>query len=809
MKSSRSWLWLLLIVPLALGVARLRFDVEVLNLLPDRLDVVRGLKIYQENFSNARELILTLEGQNPDEVETCARNLARALHAQTNLVEEVTWQPAWMEHPDQAAELIAYLWFNQSPEIFAVLTNRLAGTNAIRALDEARDKLATSFSANDIARRGYDPFNLMELPESVSMAAPSIGSGEELFSSADGTFRVMFVEAKPSLVNYKQCRSWLEKTKAVVSAAQASAQIPTSIRIRYTGRPAFVTEIAGGMEKDMAGSASGTLLVIGILFYLTHRRLRPLLWLLTLLLLMLGATMAFGGLFFGTINVVSMGFAAILAGLAEDFGIVLYQESRTHPELSASDLRRAAAPGIVWSAITTSGAFLLLNLSGLPGLGQLGSLVAIGILLAAVMMLYGYLPPLLRLRRAQDARPDQPDEKLLLFAPLKLLPRSVIWLITSVVLLLCVGLLAQNRPRFDRSPDPLKPKNSDAYAAVEQIKQRLGRTEEPLWVMVPGRNEPEVANRLKRVRPWLVEAASKQFIRSFTLSDALWPQAENQFANRPALAILVQQKEALIQAALAYGFTRSSLRVTENIFEYWQTALTGTNIYWPTTGASRWVLEKMVGRSSGGLLALGLIHPQPSAAITKKFADSFPPDLRREGVILSGWGILGPTVFEMVVDEFPHVFVPILLLVVVSLWLAFRSLRDVFLSLATLVFSALCLWATMDLLKWQWNLLNLMALPLLLGMGVDYSIHIQLALRRYEGNLIAVRRSVGRALLLAGSTTIVGFGSLSFSTNAGMASLGKVCALGLTLTLLTAVYLLPVWWVGLGRQTLTRFERKG
>jgi len=79
-------------------------------------------------------------------------------------------------------------------------------------------------------------------------------------------------------------------------------------------------------------------------------------------------------------------------------------------------------------------------------------------------------------------------------------------------------------------------------------------------------------------------------------------------------------------------------------------------------------------------------------------------------------------------------------------------------------------------------------------MGVDFSIHIQLALRRYHGDLLAVRRSVGRALLLAGSTTVAGFGSLAFSSNAGMASLGLVCALGITLALLTAVYLLPVWW---------------
>jgi predicted RND superfamily exporter protein len=82
-------------------------------------------------------------------------------------------------------------------------------------------------------------------------------------------------------------------------------------------------------------------------------------------------------------------------------------------------------------------------------------------------------------------------------------------------------------------------------------------------------------------------------------------------------------------------------------------------------------------------------------------------------------------------------------------------------------------------------------------MGVDFSIHIQLALRRCQGELQEVRRSVGRALLLAGATTVAGFVSLTFSTNAGMASLGRVCALGITLALVIAVYLLPVWWKAL------------
>jgi predicted RND superfamily exporter protein len=151
-------------------------------------------------------------------------------------------------------------------------------------------------------------------------------------------------------------------------------------------------------------------------------------------------------------------------------------------------------------------------------------------------------------------------------------------------------------------------------------------------------------------------------------------------------------------------------------------------------------------------------------------------------------------VFSMVMQELPKLMTAICGLVLLSLWLAFRSVNQVLLSVATLVFSAVCLWAAMDVLNWRWNLLSLMALPLFIGVGVDFSIHIQLALRRYNGDRAQVRKSVGRALLLAGSTTLAGFGSLAFSSNFGMASLGKVCALGLMITMLTAIYLLPVWW---------------
>jgi len=137
------------------------------------------------------------------------------------------------------------------------------------------------------------------------------------------------------------------------------------------------------------------------------------------------------------------------------------------------------------------------------------------------------------------------------------------------------------------------------------------------------------------------------------------------------------------------------------------------------------------------------------------------------------------------------------LLVLVSLWFAFRRPTEILLGAAVLLLSGLCLLATMAVAGWSWNLMNLMALPLMLGAGVDYTIFIQLALRRHGGDLGLVRRSVGRALMLCGATAMAGFGSLGFSSNPGMASLGRVCAVGIGANMIISVFLLPAWWVWL------------
>src|SRR6516162_2411213 len=122
----RRWWWVLLAVAVGLGLGRLRFDLDVLDLLPADEPTVRGLKLYEQHFANARELVITLRAPDTETAERLAASLADRLARETNLVASTCWQPPWMQQPGKLGELVACLWLNEPPESFAILTNRLA-----------------------------------------------------------------------------------------------------------------------------------------------------------------------------------------------------------------------------------------------------------------------------------------------------------------------------------------------------------------------------------------------------------------------------------------------------------------------------------------------------------------------------------------------------------------------------------------------------------------------------------------------------------------------------------------------------------
>jgi uncharacterized protein len=816
----RSW-WVFLALAVCVGLWRLRFNVDILDLLPPDEPTVQGLKLYQKHFTNARELVVTLRASEGERAERLASALAARLRHETNLVAGASWQAPWMEDPAQLGELLGCFWLNQPPAQFGALTNRLAADELKAALARTKEELRTSMSPMDMARRAFDPFDLLNMPALTNLSGLSPGQGQQMFSSADGNFRLVFVQSAIDLGSYRTCESWLNSVQAVIARLREEQPKDewADVRIRYTGRPVFVVEIARSMQRDMSGSVVGTAVIIAMLFWLTHRRWLPMFWLLTLLAVILFATLALGGLVLGSISVVSMGFAAVLLGLAVDYAVVHYQEALAHPKLSVPEIRRAIAPSILWAAITTMSAFLVLNLGGLPGLGQLGTLVAIGVGLAALVMVMIYLPPLFPDRR----RPPPgyaptgwwayfiPPRGANLFqtTPEKSESRAPGFgikgalMLTGMILFAAGFILCLRQPGLDETGNALRPQNSQAEQALDEIKSEMGLPPDPLWLIVSGERESEVFRRLTIAESLLKDALTNHLVGGYLLPSALWPQPEVQVANRATAAVLGGEGARLREAAFAEGFSSNAVVLTEELVRTWARAGASTEVVWPTNEVSQWLLKRFVARTPDQMLVMGLVYPPTNHVETAALA-GLSARLAREKAFLSGWGLLGSTTLKRVQARMWQVVAPMIVLVLASLWFAFRRPAEILLGLAVLALSGLCLLAAMAVAGWSWNLLNLMALPLMLGTGVDYSIFIQLALRRHGGDLAMVRRSIGRALLLCGGTTIAGFGSLGWSSNPGMASLGRVCAAGIGANMIFSVFLLPAWWVACNRASGAR-----
>jgi uncharacterized protein len=779
MKVARHVVLAVLCALAVIGIFRLRIDVDILNLLPADNDVARGLAEYQDRFLQSGEVIIVVRTIAPQWSEEAAAKVVKALRARPDIVARVFWQPPTSESLADAAQFLSYLWLNAPTNEVVQLRESIRAEKLTDLLTDSRERIATSFSPTDLFLRPRDPLNLSVL---ASSAGETFETPERFFASEDGRTRLIYVYSAVPLNDYDQCRQWLKKVRNAISQPYELKRL-TNLQVLMTGRPVFVDEISSGMRSDMATAVPGTLFLIGLLFYLLHREWISLALLLTTLLVIMVWTALAGSAVLGQLNVISVGFASILLGLAEDFGIVLHQELKSHPGSTAADIRRIAGPGIFWSAITTSAAFSLLNLSSLPGLKHLGTLVGLGIVIGAWAMTYVFLPMLIRFRKGEREPHGSELAAEVLGKRAGLIPVAL----TIVILGYTVAALIYRPPTLDSSPNVLRPRYSEASAALSVVQATIGAEGDPYWLLVHGKSEGEVRGRLETLQQHFNLHSTALGISSHTLPLEVWPNPANQSANVPLLKDVAADRERILATVLSNGFTAEALELSRSVFTSWEKA-SASQVNWPEGRVAEWVLPKFVSRQGTNLVALGLITPDTNFILT-----GVVPDELRDEVLLSGWSLLGKSVLDQVKREVPLIFGIVAATVVISLWLTFRKVSGVLLSLGVLAFSGTVLLAVMGMMNWRWNLMNLVALPLLLAMGVDYSIHMQTALTRFEGDVHGAFRTVGRALLLAGSTTIIGFGFLGMSSNLGMASLGRVCALGLTILLLTSVFLLPAW----------------
>lgn len=779
---------LLIVAVVVTGFTRVSVVGDVFSLLPTDSPTVDGLRLFQKKFGSSQALIVSVRTPDAETTKQATESLAQQL-GRSGIAKQVIWRSPFQGDTTSLAEFLAYLWFNQPPADFKSMAHRFDDDQLRETLEHTIERMRTSLNPQEIARLSHDPFSLTTIGNTIPTSL--IDMGKNPFASKDGRMQILYLSYPGNEPGFWQYRDWLGKVNNLVSNWQQSNRSAQQSIVRVTGNPVFVTEFGSRLLKDMSFAAIGTLIVIIVLFWWAHRRWAPLLWLIILLILTVTITVALGGILFGALNAVSLGFAAILMGLAVDYGLILYQEQRTYPDRSASELRRVMSPSILWAAVTTAGAFALVSRSSLPGLAQLGSLVAIGIICAAVLMLTIYVALLGRSGAKTNNNqvfPGQCNKQSVFNGN-----RFFAWSITLFFIVLSSTVLFNRGPVVQDGVAALQFENVQARTALEEIQSEVTGFGSELWLIITGIDELEVAKRLVNAEVVLARAKQKGLLIRDALPTGLWPQTDAQVDNRIVVRGLVQRLSAAQEEALKFGFTSNSLELTKAIFDVWLQFADMDTVAWPRQPASRWLFSQFAATDKEQVMALGQI--EVAAEVSSTQVATLAKELAAaNGGQLVGWSLLANSLLETMKHDLVRVVLPMAVALVLLLWFAYRDVREIVLSFATLVFTLLCLNAAMIVFNWSWNLMNMTALPLLLGAGVDYSIHIQLALKRYAGDLNQVKRSVGNAILLCGASTAAAFASLGLASNPGLASLGRVASLGIVIASLTAVFLLPLWW---------------
>ena len=161
---------------------------------------------------------------------------------------------------------------------------------------------------------------------------------------------------------------------------------------------------------------------------------------------------------------------------------------------------------------------------------------------------------------------------------------------------------------------------------------------------------------------------------------------------------------------------------------------------------------------------------------------------------LVSWEILSKELEQLLPKEIILVSLGLISGILVILAFGLRSIKALGLFIATTLLVLLCLTGAMSLLGMTWGLLNLAAVLLLLGTGTDYSILFLLALRRNGGDISAAYNELGLVIFLCCTSAAVGFGSLAWASNLGLAALGKTCSLGLLIDGVISLFLMPRLW---------------
>ena len=570
--------------------------------------------------------------------------------------------------------------------------------------------------------------------------------------------------------------------KASFAAVEASLR-PTTNRVfplQVTGAHAVAYWESQRLAYEVFLSLSLSFVLIGLVYWMGFRTLTGFGFILVPLLVGMVWALGLVGWCLGEMNMMSAGFGAVLLGIGDDVGILIfsrYRDERRMGRTKAQALRAAllgTGPGVVAGCVATSLAFLSAIATPFPGFRDLGLTAGLG-LLACLVSSFLLLPPLLlaldKGRGAFAPAMDQPPTH----------QRIAPWKPALALGLMLFALAGTYRLRWEDDLRRFRMSGNPALILQENLGKVLGSSLQPLAVQLPladPEHLPQTWNRVaalvrKEGMPlpdW--EYASPDLRR--VLASDTWRRRTLEAASAAGLDPTALERPL---AALSRGM-EDPLAVLVSL----QQLSPPTR---KTVPPERWTLAR-------ALKSHAAPAPEPPIVtipirLPEDAQVRLAPLLGAEGARLVGTRPLFAAVKEVARQSSKDSVLVALILVLSIVAFFGRSLRFAALALVPIAAGQIGLLGILAWTNEPFSFLSLMAIPIALGVSVDTAFNL---LHRARLDTAAAAK-VARVNAVCAGTTLAGFGGLIFSGYRGLRSLGLACVGGVALALLITQWVLP------------------
>lgn len=810
-------------------------NTDINTLISPDLDWRKRDNQFGAAFDRDRTILAVIEAPTPELTSTASAALAKKLAGDSKNFESI--QPLGSGEFFEKNGLL----FLPADEVgkltsqfasAAPLIEIMAGDPSIRGLTGALETGLAGIKRGQVKLDDTErPFNLIaQTVETALNKGSATFSWRELTSAkplADSDKRA-FIEFKP-ILDFNALEPGKTATDAIRQAAtDLNFAGEYGARVRLTGPVPIANEEFATVQDGAIVNGVGTVLVVLLILWMALHSSKIIFAVFVNLFIGLAITTAAGLIMVGSLNLLSIAFAVLFVGLGVDFGIqysVRYRSERFKNDDLAQALATAAERSAVplsLAAMATAAGFLCFLPTDYKGISELGKIAGAGMLIAFLTSIT-VLPALLKML-------NPPGEKepvgYAFLAPLDVfLEKHRIIIIVGTLALVVAGLPLLYFLKFDFNPinlrnsevesiatflDLRKDPNTGANAInvmtnseadAKKIEARLEKVPEVLRVMSLDSFVPEdqpaklklIAQGAKVLLPVLnpdsVDAApsdeenvaslqgSAEALRK-AAGDGKGPGAMASRRLADALSKLAESNEAMRNKVQAIFVT--PLKVTLDQLKNSMQAQPVSLKTLPADLVAAW-------KTRDGLIrveALPRGDPNDNETL-RTFANAV---LAAEPNAIGGpVSILKSG--ETIVRAFIYAGIGALVVISLLLWLALRHITDVLNTMVPLLVAGAVTLEVCVLIGLPLNFANIVALPLLLGVGVAFKIYYVTAWRSGRTNLL--QTSLTRAIFFSALTTATAFGSLWLSSHPGTASMGKLLAISFVITLAAVLLFQP------------------